>query len=553
MGFAWRVVGVAMLLVPFPTVASHMAPPTIVYTGRFITLDSARPRVAAMAVRAGRIVALGTRREVDAAAGPTAAHQALPGFILPGLADAHAHPTSLGDLLVQLDLRSRSKAQIIAAVRIAASKAAPGSWIRGGGWDQAFWRPAAYPTAADLDSVSAGHPVVLDRIDGHAIWVNSRALELARLTSAVPDPAGGRIIRDAMGLPTGVLVDHAAGAVTDMIPATPGPERERRLRAALQQYAAWGFTSVHDAGVGLEEIAAYHAIASEGPLPVRIYAMAAAGDSVLAPVLARGPEIGTADGTFALRSVKIVLDGALGSRGAELAAPYSDAPTESGLSLLSDARLDSVITRSAARGFQVNVHAIGDRANHRVLDAFERAGPVARRLRFRVEHASMVRDEDVPRFATLGVIASMQPVFVGEYARFAEDRVGKARLPWVYRTRDLLDAGAVVAAGTDFPASDAGDAVSNLFAIVTRRGADGTPVAGWLPGQRASVDAALRAMTSGAAYAGFEEQDVGILTVGRRADFTVLSADPTRMAPDRLRQLKVLRTVVGGRTTYRRP
>ncbi len=524
--------------------------PVRVYTGVFVTLDPARPRAEAIAERDGRIIAAGSRREVDSVAGPGAVRIALPGVVLPGLADAHAHPTMLGDLLVQLDVRGLSKADIIRMVRTAAGSALPGAWIRGGGWDQAFWTPAVFPTAADLDSVSGGHPVLLDRVDGHAVWVNSGAMSAARLAPGTKDPDGGRIIRTAAGAPSGVLVDNAADLVSRAIPAVPHAERVRRLEAALRQYAAWGFTSVHDAGAGLAEIAAYHTIAARGPLPVRIYVMASATDLVLASVLPRGPEIGTARGTFTLRSVKVVLDGALGSRGAELSTPYADAPNDTGLSLVSDARLDSIIARAVARGFQVNVHAIGDKANHRVLDAFARAGPAARQLRFRNEHTSMVRDEDVARFARLGVIASMQPIFVGEYSRFAEDRVGGARLAWVYRTRDLIAAGAVIAAGTDFPASDAGDAVSNLFAMVTRRGADGSPAQGWLPGQRVGVDTALRAMTMGAAYAAFQDAEVGALTVGRRLDLTVLSADPTMMAPDRLRDLKVLATIQGGRRTY---
>lgn len=539
-----------LAFVAAPASAQPAAKATTVYTGTFVTLDTARPRAEAVAVRAGIIVAVGARRDVDAAAGPGATHVALPGTVLPGLADAHVHVAMLGEVLETLNLRGLSKAQLLTRVRDAARVASAGAWIRGGGWDQAFWTPATFPLAAELDSVSNGHPVVLDRVDGHATWVNTRVLRAAGLTRETRDPPGGRIIRDPTGLPAGVLVDRAEDLVSRLVPEPTMADRVRRLRKALAQYAAWGLTSVHDAGIGMADLSAYHALTSEGPLPVRVYAMAGANDAMLASILPRGPELGTADGTFTLRSVKVVLDGALGSRGAELSAPYSDAPEERGLVLVSDARLDSIVARAASRGFQVNVHAIGDQANHRVLDAFARAGATTRTLRFRNEHVSMVRDEDVKRFAQLGVIASMQPVFVGEYSRFAEARVGKARLPWVYRTRDLIDAGAVVAAGSDYPASDAGDAITTLSSMVTRRGADGTPLAGWLPGQGVSVAVALRAMTQGAAFAAFEEQERGALTVGRRADFTVLSGDPTRVAPTELRALRVLRTMVGGRTTY---
>jgi hypothetical protein len=538
------------LLTTLPAAAQHSAAPLTVYSGTFITLDPAQPRAAAIAVHAGRIIAVGSRRHADSVAGPGAAHVVLPGVVLPGLTDAHVHAAMFGELLQSLDLRAQSRARIIEQVRVAAAAAPAGAWIGGGGWDQANWTPPDYPTAADLDSVSAGHPVLLDRIDGHAIWVNTRALQLAAITRATAEPDGGRIIRDASGGPGGVLVDKAADLVYAVVPRPSAAERVRRLRAALAKYAAWGLTSVHDAGVGSDEIAAYHTLTAEGPLPVRVYAMASASDTGLGEVLARGPEVGTADATFTLRSVKVVLDGALGSRGAELSEPYSDMPAERGLSLVSNARLDSLIRRAVERRFQVNVHAIGDQATHRMLDAFERAGAPARSLRFRDEHVSMVRDEDVVRFARLGVIASMQPVFVAEYSRFAAGRVGSARLPWVYRTRDLALAGAVIAAGTDYPAADTGDPIATLYSMVTRRGPDGTPGAGWLPGQRVSVDEALRAMTVNAAYAAFEEDDRGAITVGRRADFTVLSADPYATGDDALRQLRVLRTIVGGRTTY---
>ena len=550
-----RVVAGAVMLSALPLVGSAQAQgggePDVILSGMFITLDAALPRAEAIAVRRGIIAAVGTRAHVDSTAGPTTRRLDIPGVALPGFADAHVHTLALGELLETLDLHGLSKAEVLGRVRRAAAAAPAGQWIRGAGWDQALWRPPEFPTAAELDSVSAGHPVLLDRIDQHAAWLNSRALRLAGITRERADPVGGRIIRDADGAPTGVLVDSAVALATRVVPAPDAEALERRLRAALAQYAAWGLTSVHDAGASLRELAAFRSLAAEGALPVRIYAMAVARDSTLARTLARGPEVGVGGGMLTIRSVKVVLDGALGSRGAELRAPYSDAPAERGLVLASDATVDSILRVATARGFQVSVHAIGDEANRRLLDAVERAGAAGRALRVRDEHASMVRDEDVPRFARLGVIASMQPVFVGEYSRFAEDRVGPARVASVYRTRDLLERGTVIASGTDFPASDAGDPVSTLFSMVTRRGADGTPRAGWQPNQRVTVDAALRSMTAGPAYAAFQERELGALTVGRAADVTVLSADPYALPPDQLRSLRVLMTIVAGRTTYR--
>ena len=522
---------------------------TRVFTGRFITLDSLKPRAEAVVVRDGRILAVGSRRYADSVAGPGAAHVRLPGFVLPGLADAHVHAAGLGDYLETLDLRGLGKARLLARVRAAALRAPAGAWIRGGGWDQSNWDPPAFPTAAELDDASAGHPVLLERIDGHAVWANTRAMQLAGVSRNTADPPGGRLSRDPTGAPGGVFVDEAIGLVRRAVPPLSADDRVRRLRRALGQYARWGLTSIHDAGIDGDEIAAYRALVREGPLPVRVYAMASADDATLRDVLARGPEVGTAGGTFTLRAIKVVDDGALGSRGARLSAPYSDEPSQRGFALVSPAALDSIIRKGLDRGFQVAVHAIGDASNHDVLDAFERAGPAARASRFRLEHASMIRDEDVPRLARLGVIASMQPVFVGEYSRFAEARVGRERLPWVYRTRDVVAAGARVAAGTDFPASDTGDPILNLASMVTRQGHDGTPRGGWLANQAVSVDVALRSLTTQAAYAAFAEGDAGMLRAGMRADFTALSRDPYTTSPRGLRTIRVLATFLGGRRT----
>jgi len=272
----------------------------------------------------------------------------------------------------------------------------------------------------------------------------------------------------------------------------------------------------------------------------------------VAEVLARGPEIDLGNGFLTIRSFKVVLDGALGSRGAQLVESYADAPGERGLETLGDGAFRNLIGAATAKGFQVNAHAIGDRAVGRALDAFEAVGPEARRLRFRVEHASLVNPVDRPRFAKLEVIASLQPVFVGEYSRWAADRVGASRAGWVLATKSLLDAGAKVALGSDYPAADSGDPLVNLFCAVTRRAADGSPTEGWQPEERLEVDAALRGLTAGPAFAAYQENDLGALTAGRYADLTVLSGDPLTTPAERLRQLEVRMTVVHGQVAYRR-
>jgi len=523
--------------------------PEAIFVGQFITLDPAHPRVEAVAVKKGRIVAAGSRADVERLGSPATRTIQIPGVGLPGFADAHVHLSALGQQLERLNLRGLSKEQILAKVAEAARATPPGDWIEGDGWDQGFFQPPVFPSASDLDAVSGDHPVSLSRIDGHSSWVNSRALSLAGISSTTPDPQGGRLLRGAANQPTGILVDRAQDALRRVRPAhADGAERARHIRAALQQYARWGLTSVHDAGTDLDTIAVYKQLLASGDLPLRLYVMAR-GAAATDHYLATGPELDAGGGLLAVRSFKVVADGALGSRGAELTEPYADAPREHGLEQVSDADLDRLVRAARAKGFQVNVHAIGDRAVHRVLDVFERAG-VTRQDRFRIEHASMIAPADLPRFGGLGVIASMQSVFVGEYSRWSEQRVGPARVRWVLPTRDLLERGATLAFGTDYTASDSGDPVATLSGAVARQSLEGQPAAGWHNEQRIDVDQALRLMTAGPAFAAFEEHDLGQLAVGRYADLTVVSADPYTMRPEDLRTLRVRMTVVGGRVTF---
>lgn len=524
-------------------------PPDTIFTGDFITLDAARPRVEALAVRGGRIVAAGTRAEVEPLAGASTRAVAIGGVAVPGWADAHVHDADTRGRIVPgepLNLRGLTKAQILQGIAELAKSTPPGRQIEGEGWDEGFFDPPAFPTAADLDAVSGSHPIVLTRIDGHSSWVNSLVLRQSSITAATADPPGGRIVRNAAGHPSGILVDRAQGLIRRAagVGGTEAGGVAERARATLRQYARLGYTSIHLAGADMATLAAYRSLVGEG-LPVRVYAMAR-GDEAVREYLARGPETDMGGGQLAVRSFKFLVDGALGSRGALLSAAYADAPEESGLSMMTDADLDAIVRDARAKGFQLSVHAIGDRAVARVLDAFERGG-VTPADRFRIEHASMVAPADVPRVARLGVVASMQPVFLGEYSRWAEDRLGAARMSMVLPVRDLIASGAVVACGTDYGASDSGDPIKTLSALVAGQSADGAPGGAWYAPQRVDVDAALRCMSAAPAYAAFQEKDLGALTVGRFADFTVLSADPYAVPPDELRRLAVRMTVMGGR------
>jgi predicted amidohydrolase YtcJ len=523
----------------------------VIFVGRFVTLASHPTEAAALAVADGRIVGVGSEAEVASMVDAAVPRVRFEGVAVPGLADAHVHALAFGEQLEILDLRGLSKAEILERVEARARTSPRGSWIVGRGWDQGFWRPAAFPTAADLDVVSGSHPVVLTRIDGHSVWVNSVAMRLAGITRATRDPDGGYLMRDAGGSPTGVLVDAATALIEKVTPEPTRAQLKARLKAALAEYVRFGLTSIHDAGVDLLGIELYRELLNEGELPLRVYVMAQGSGPTAARLLSTPPDTSTPDHRLVIRAFKLMLDGALGSRGAQLAEPYADAEGQRGLALMTDAALASFVRDATSRGYQVNAHAIGDLAVSRALDAFERhGGPDLAARRFRIEHASVIAERDLPRFAALKVIASMQPNFVGEYSRWAADRLGPVRVMRVMPVRDLLESGATVAAGSDYPAADSGDPLVTLYSLVTRMGARSVPAGGWLPAQKIDVTAALAAMTTAPAYAAFQERDLGALTPGRLADFTVLSADPRSTPAERLKDLSVAMTVVGGVRAY---
>ena len=520
--------------------------PDTVFVGRFVTLDPAQPEVEALAVTNSRIVAAGTREAMLGLSGERTQRIEVPGIAVPGWVDAHAHIYGLGSTLETLNVERMSKEAIAKAVAAVVQKTPAGTWIIGRGWDEGYFAKREDPTAADLDPATPRHPVVLSGIGEHSVWVNSLALERAGITSETPDPPGGRIVRDAEGHATGLLLEEAQKLVTAVLPDTNTEEvRERRIRAALQQYVRWGLTGVHDAGTELADIAVLKRLLENGELPIRVYAMAH-GDPAIEYYLKNGPEIGLGDGRLTVRSFKIYVDGALGSRGAELSAPYADAPQTSGLPQMQDSAIDLFIQRAQQQRFQVNAHAIGDLAVERMLDAIER-NHVSAADRYRIEHASMISPQNLQRFRKLGVIASMQPVFIGEYSRWGVERVGKERAPWLMPVADLVTTGAVIASGTDYPASDSGDPRATLNALVTRTGFDGKPQGGFFPLQAVDVTTALWSMSEAPAFAAFQTEDLGKLAIGRYADFTVLGEDPRKVPEERLLQIPVLMTVVGGK------
>ena len=560
-----RLVGLAVLFVAGSLGATtHAAPPAetadLVLTGAsVVTLDPARPRATAIAVRAGRILRVGSDAEVQALAGPRTRRLALAGrAVVPGLADAHAHVESLGESLEELSLvGATSLEEVLERVRRASAALPPGEWLQGRGWDQNDWTEKRFPTAADLDRAAGDRPVYLSRIDGHAGWANTKAMTAAGLTASTPDPAGGRLLRDASGVPSGVLVDAAMSLVTSKIPAPSKAVRKRRLARGLRACAEAGLTSVHDAGITIDTIALYKELLAEHALPVRVYAMIHGPDAGPGDFLAQGaalrPEIGLGDGRLTVRAIKVVADGALGSRGALLLAPYSDEPGTKGLLTVDPSLFREVLRQAVARGFQVNTHAIGDGANRFVLDAYQAAfaglaGGGADR-RFRIEHAQVLAPEDVPRFKSLGVIPSVQPTHCTSDMYWATDRVGPERAKGAYLWQTFLKQGVVLAAGSDAPVESIA-VLPGLYAAVTRQDAKGWPAGGWHPEERVTVEEALRMFSESAAYAAFEEKDRGRITAGMRADLTVLGKDPTAIAPVELLTTPVVMTIVGGVVEY---
>jgi hypothetical protein len=538
--------GAAVLsLVLAAPAASAEKPADLVLTGgAVITLDPARPRATAVAVRDGRIVAVGGDADVQPFRGPRTRVVAL--------ADAHVHVEGLGQAAESLDLVGALSLQE-ALDRVAAGARAlpPGEWLIGRGWDQNDWPEQRFPTAVELDRAAGDRPVLLERVDGHASWANTRALALAGITAATPDPPGGRILRDASGGPAGVLVDAAQALAESKVPEPSRAVRKRRLAKGLQAAAAVGLTSVHDAGVSIDTIPLYKELLAEDSLPIRVYVMLRGPGEFLEKGASLVPESGLGDGRLGIRAIKVVADGALGSRGAWLLEPYADEPGTRGLNTVDAAAYERLLAEAVKRGFQVATHAIGDAANRFVLDAYERAfaGRDGAALRFRVEHAQVLAPSDVPRFKRLGVLPSMQPTHGTSDMYWAADRVGPERVKGAYLWKTFLDAGVRVPAGSDAPVERI-DVLPGLQAAVTRQDAKGWPPGGFQPQERVSLEQALRMFTQDAAYAAFDEKDRGTIAVGMRADLTVLGADLERTPPASFSAVPVRLTIVGGRVVY---
>ena len=520
------------------------------------TVDARRPRAEAVAVRDNRIVAVGTSAELRALVGPHSRVMDLRGrVVVPGFDDAHAHFLGLGFARLDVDLvGTRTFEDLLARVEQAVKARTPGEWIRGRGWHEEKWTVPApgavrgFPTQQALSAISPDNPVILERADGHAVLVNAKAMALFGVTRATRAPEGGEIIHDAAGEATGVFVDNAEPLVTPQ--ERSEPERRRALELAMDECLQKGVTSLTDAGAPIEVIGLYKELAAGGKLRTRLYVMASGLGTMRA--LAK-PESGLGNGLLDVRSVKLFADGALGSRGAALLEPYVDDAGNLGLVRTPPEEMLEAARFALAHGFQVGIHAIGDRANRIVLDIYEKAfseRPEVKDPRFRIEHAQVLDAAEIPRFAKLKVLASMQGIHCPSDRPWAPKRLGDARVAeGAYVWRKLLAAGARIVNGTDAPVEDVSP-IQNFHASVTRAGADGQPKGGFDPDQKLTRAEALRTMTLDAAYASFAEKQKGSIEVGKLADLVVLSQDILSVPDDALLQTEVLVTILDGRVLY---
>ena len=529
--------------------------------GNIYTGSTAQPKAEAIAVRAGRIVFTGTAAEAESFRKDAVRVIDLGGrTLLPGLNDAHMHLYGIGNRELSFDLEgTKGIPELRERLRARIASVGPKKWVAGRGWIETHWAPAAFPTARDLDDLSPDNPVVLKRADGHALVANSVALRLARIDRTTPNPSGGEILRyPDSGEATGMLIDEAMGLVDRIVPPPTQAEIEQALVTGAQREISLGWTGVQIAGHDYAEAETVRRLVAAGRIKLRIYDAVSAPGADADSLFAAGPVLGESDGRYTRRGVKLYIDGALGSRGAALLAPYKDYAS-SGLLMHQPASLLPFLQEALRRGIQVETHAIGDRGNRTMLDLYEQAlasvPPAERKVaepRWRIEHAQVLSPADFPRFAGLGVIASMQPSHAIGDLYFAPKRLGSERLAGAYAWQSLRQAGAMLAGGSDAPV-ERGEPMIEFYAAVARRALDGFADADWHLEQRLTREEALQMFTVGPAYAAFEEGERGTIEAGKRADFTVLSADIMTIPEPEILKTHCLMTIVGGEIVYAAP
>src|SRR5215472_9482176 len=545
-----------LAMVSICTAQDRARPDLLLVHARVITMDPASPSAQAIAIAGERITWVGSDAEAQKLFSSVKNTIDLRGAtVMPGIIDAHAHLLELGKSLLRLNLKDvATEEEAVARVRERARSARPGEWILGWGWDEGKWA-AHYPDNEALSRAAPENPVYLVGLHGFAGWANKKALLVAGVTTATKDPENGRILRDEKNLePTGILLNRAQELVASRVPPVSLEQTKKAVELAAQECVRNGLTSVHEARVSAKMIQAYRELLREGRLPLRIYVMLDGADKTLVNEwLQRGPEIDPQH-RLTIRAFKLFADGALGSRGAALLAPYSDAPDSRGVITTTQAEIYDLTRRSLEKGFQMCTHAIGDAANHMTLDAYAQASretPSARDPRLRIEHAQVLTPEDIPRFSQLGIIPSMQPTHCTSDMGWAEKRVGPLRIQGAYAWRSLLKTQVHMPLSSDFPGETL-NPFYGIYAAITRQDVDGNPSGGWRPEQRLTLDEALRGYTREGAYAEFEEKQEGSLEPGKLADLVVIDKDITQLEsrPKEILSIRVMKTFIGGKLVF---
>lgn len=555
------VLTLAATVIGFPVASSEPAPPADVVfkNGNIYTVNQRQPHAGAVAVKGDRIVFVGSNSAASRFIGKSTRVVDLHGAtVVPGLTDAHHHLSGVGFREMTLNLEGvNSLEDFLAKVKARVDQAQPGQWVTGRGWIETFWTPPVFPTRWDLDKVSPNNPVILTRADGHGTVVNSAALKVARIDKNTPDPFGGEISKDkASGEPNGMLLDSAQGLVRRHLPPTSAADAEQAVILGVKRDLELGWTQVQDPGGSYAEVDIFKKLYGEGKIKLRIYKALSAPGREAQRLFREGPIIGAYDNRLNVRTLKLYADGSLGSRSAALLAPYADKPDTSGFMTIKQADLMTLLKEALEKGIQIETHAIGDQGNRFLLDAYERAlkiVPPARRKirqpRWRIEHSQIVNPADIPRFAKLGIIPSMQPSHAIGDLHFAPSRLGIERLKGAYAWHSLIKSGAIIPGGSDAPV-ERGEPMIEFYAAVARKDMKGFSGEGWHPEEAATREQALKMFTIWAAYAAFEENLRGTIQVGKLADFTVLSADIMKIPEMEILKARCLMTIIGGEVVY---
>jgi predicted amidohydrolase YtcJ len=551
---------VSAFLVSLAPVPQRVAPADLVFkNGNIYTANDRSPRAQAIAVKGDRIVFVGTNVAAQRYVGTATRVVDLGGkTVLPGFADAHQHLSGVGFREMTLNLEDTASIEdFLAKVKARVDQAKPGDWVTGRGWIETHWQPPAFPTREQLDSVAPNNPVILTRADGHASVVNSTALKLAGVDKNTANPFGGEISKNKeTGEPNGMLIDAAQGLVRRRIPPTSREEAERAVVLGVKRNIELGWTQIQDAGGSFADIDIFKKLYGEGAIRLRIYKAVHGPGASATRLLNEGPIIGEFQNRLTVRTIKVVADGALGSRGAALLAPYSDAPDTSGFLTVKVEELRPMLVESLRKGIQVEAHAIGDKANRFILDEYAKAlqaVPVGQRKvaepRWRVEHAQIVNPADIPRFTKLGIIPSMQPSHAIGDLFFATRRLGIARLAGAYAWDSFLKSGVVIPGGSDAPV-ERGEPMIEFYAAVARKDQKGFSGEGWHPEEAVTRIQALKMFTLWPAYAAFEEKLRGTIEAGKLADLTILSADIMKIPEADILKTRCVMTVINGEIVF---